>query len=394
MVGSALAALLCQVAAAQTPDAGVLVRPVGDVRHITLRGLETFVETPEAIRIRHETWLVGNFGMAWRMSADTLTEFLKFAGLMLDSSLTAREIPLPSGFEELLAPALVRVANGVGVFWGATSDTASRHAVRQFFWSVWNGTSWSPPEAIRASDDVWWQPRSRSNIVARHDTLFLAAPGDYHRSGVSLFRRTNGRWTERRIPTAGTGYVELTSTAGELVMLGVGKVGERNSVYAVVSPDGGDTWGPPVLLDTLDGGQNAFDPALHVGPDGTVFAMWSHSPIMSPTANAVSAAERSPDGVWSVMPRRGFPFEFWGLWTSGAPRGLHAIHPAATDALEYTGWLDGSWRVSPLSGTDGAMPNPTWEPSGDCTLALFWGVFTNRYFMPSLRYRRYAVSCR
>ena len=85
------------------------------------------------------------------------------------------------------------------------------------------------------------------------------------------------------------------------------------------------------------------------------------------------------------------PETFWGLWTSPAPDGMHAV--IGRGVLRYVGWSSSRWCEAALSGAEGGMPNPVWTVHGPGRLDLFWGEMT-RLSLPVMKVRSFAVCCR
>ncbi len=393
-----LAGLACaatHTAAAQSRDTCPPPRPLGNATTITLAGgYNVFVEAPEVHRAGDETWLIGKFGLVWRQEGDSLADARMVGGIALSVADVAREIPSPPGFTQILAPALSPQPGGVGVFWGRMDDTVSQLRATTFFWAVWNGAAWTPPESTRASRELNWHQLSRSALVARNDTLFIAAAAAAPERHISLFRRAGGRWSETTVSTDGSRlYVELAATDRVLVLLSIGEHGTGRAVLAQTSRDGGESWSEPVVVEPLGGSQNAFDPALYPQPDGTVLGIWSRSPVMSALADALVVASRSTSGTWEVRSRRATPGSFWGLWTTPARDGMHAvIRRVDSGALQYVGWSSSRWCEGALPGAEDGMPNPVWNVSGPGRLDMFWGERT-RLSLPVMKVRSFAVCC-
>jgi hypothetical protein len=382
-------------ALAQGRDTCPPPRPLGNATTIMLPGgYHAFVEAPVVYVTGGETWLIGKYGLAWRQEGDTLADARLMAGVALPPTGAARQIPMPAETTQLLAPALSPQPGGVGVFWGRMSDTVTQTRATMFFWSVYSGTTWTPPESLQASRELNWEPLARSAMVARRDTLFIAAAAVAPERGISLFRRAGGRWSERTVPTDGFRlYVELAATAGELVLLSVGLHRGTTAVVAQSSLDGGESWSEPVIVEPLGGSQNAGAPTLIPQQDGTLLGIWSRSPVAAPTSDAVVVASRAAAGDWVLRDRRAVPGLFWGLWVTPAPDGIHAvIRRADNGALHYLGWSPGRWCDGTLPDAEDGLPNPAWNEGVPGELDVYWGEIT-RLSLPLMKRRRYAVCC-
>jgi len=187
--------------------------------------IAVYVEAPDVVGFGNEVWLFGYPTAAWlpsRSRPDSVAWLgFSYVGIRRSTTGTVRLVPAPAGHHAVEAPRAVVHRGRLHLVWAAPSG---RREVDSLFHAEWLGTRWSAPSVV-ATGGAWeWGRTTASHLLARNDTLFVAAPGGSAADQfASLLRRAGGRWAERRIPSRSfLSYTALALTPRELVLIEIG----------------------------------------------------------------------------------------------------------------------------------------------------------------------------
>jgi hypothetical protein len=140
------------------------------------------------------------------------------------------------------------------------------------------------------------------------------------------------------------------------------------------SRSSGATWSSPTSLSAP--GQDAHDPQVAVGPDGTVIAVWGR---WDGSTDRVQAASMAPAGTWSTprnLSRAGQDAQ--APQVSSGPDGRASVVWRQTDGVSEwveaaIGRPDGTWPVpTDLSGSNVRAYGQQVATGSDGTVAVVW----------------------
>jgi hypothetical protein len=243
-----------------------------------------------------------------------------FVALVVHPNGTTTRLGKPPFGGEFYAPRIGVSGDGLQVSWGEPDSTAAAPAPRARYQDVimtvkgiWASTyaagRWSPPRLAAASFSANWHPWATG--WARPD---WSPAVQFAFAGLSRGRWTIGFLNAHGTP-AGIGDLDvgmpplattLLSPAPSQLVLGYvandpSAPGDKASVFAVRSTDGGRSWGAPVRI-AQSGPHPARDLALVRTPDGLLHAVWARTTSgMTFGAEVVGyAVSRDTGRTWSA----------------------------------------------------------------------------------------------
>lgn len=183
---------------------------------------------------------------------------------------------------------IVDLTGSYHLFW-AEPDTLTHDPARwpasrltSLWHSVFDGKAWSPPERILSGRSVYWAAEGGVAVVDAANRVHVVVParpatGPGYHPVVHHLRRVDGRWEQRESATSAV-YASIAAWGRDSLLVAyvaadTGAQSDRNSVFSMASPDGGSSWGAPVLL-SRSGSHAATSPVLIQLDDGMLHLVW------------------------------------------------------------------------------------------------------------------------
>ena len=202
-------------------------------------------------------------------------------GVVLDERNRVQTVPAP------INPALVASARGIALDaggWGVAFAELTRpwdpprpDTVARLWYGEFDGQRWSRLEELHGPSPGTYDLELGSELIARGDTLFLAAivRSDSAGRNVALFSRAGGRWKASLIRTRTAAYAELlhSDSLGLLVAVVQADGSLREDTNSLLIYRHSAQW--EVVGRLIHGGaQPVYDPRFTSSARGVVLSWW------------------------------------------------------------------------------------------------------------------------
>ena len=367
----------------------------------TARGQPVYVEQPAALALPAGLALFGSPSFVWQDSAVFASidsaghrpdagDFA-LAGLLLDSAMTPRPMPLPPGVARMLAPRVLPGPRGVAdVYWGTAADTATgpEPSATEIWHATFDGRAWSTPDQVFRAASMTWTVTAPTVVVGGAPTIAVPATAQVDgvdHDGVAIIRRAGGAWAVSWIDvhSATPNTTALAALGGgRLLLVFVGSLWSpalrvTNAVFAARSSDGGATWTAPTVLLSY-GSRMVNELQLVAMPSAELHLFWLRrvSPSQMFSDSVQHAVSRDAGATWEFLPGVGGVPAVAGLAVAPLPDGAIAVaaRSVIADSLLLAIWDASAWRLPPRGALSAVHSSPRFVGRSADALWLVWGV--------------------
>lgn len=354
----------CRELSARDPSRGAAmscsVRVVTPARALrTADGLRVYVETPQIVRDRTITWLVGSPTFALTSNGSLHVDStgpakrVLFAGAALGRDGTARLIPTPSGVDRLgTARAMIDPDGHLNVLWlpvDSLNKALTNDSVVLFSRRI--GERWDTPRPVdgRISPARWESLElSQPFVVDKRPTILVGAASAGPPNDVLVSWSQNG-WGARPVPFSDIFYINFASLNDDRTQL-IASVNhgapDGNAVFVRRSVDHGATWLPPERVSRPGTGAANYVRMFRLAAHRVVI-VWAAQSGTAP--DSIRVATSQDDGQhWqqdSALPVDGDLVNFDATATEDGV--LHLLLQEApkqgTPRPRYVAWSGGAW---------------------------------------------------